>query len=173
MAEVQIVQIPQANPAVCVYCGGPPSDTKPWFLDTGLSYEEYGVVYFCSECSNFLMDKMGYMSIERANDLREANARLARAKTELELKVTALQQAINAMKVAGFEDDGSSDSSLNYGDSVPTPLSLPFVEVSVETVDSGQDELSRGEEGSSGSSDESGLADVPTNSEPNPFDFTY
>lgn len=172
MAEVQIVQTPQALPCVCVYCGGPPSETKSWFLDTGLSYEEYGAVYICSECSNFLMDKMGYMSIERANDLKEANARLARANEELEVKNIALQQAINSMKVAGYED-GSLDDQFDSGDSVPASLTLPFVEVSVETVDSGQDELSGGEEGSSESSDEPGLADVSTSNESNPFDFTY
>lgn len=172
MAEVQIVEQPMAQPAQCVYCGSPKNETRSWFLDTGLHYDGYGVVYICCECTNFLMDKMGYMSIDRANDLREANIRLARENKELEIKNLALQQAINAMKVAGFEDD-QSDDNLTGSDSFSNPSELILSQIISKPVDTGQEELFDREAGSSESSNEPGLADISTDKSSNPFDFNY
>ena len=56
--DFQIVEVPQAAPAVCRACGGA---SKDWYLDTGHSEEYYGAVIYCCECIAYIADLCGFL----------------------------------------------------------------------------------------------------------------
>lgn len=165
--RVQKIPCPQALPGQCVYCG---SAKKDWYLDTNLQYEFYGAVIICNECMNAICVEIGYISPQDLQDLRERLQRVINDNEELRIRNTALDQALNALKVAGYgiPDDSSIDS-----DSSSSAPELPFSEVHTELVGEGQAEISDGEERSSESSNEPGLADLSTSDDSGEFDFSY
>lgn len=170
MGEIQVIPNPVALPGQCVFCG---SATKDWYLDPGLSYEFYGSVIICCECLEGICDKVGYMSPDRATDLKEANKRLARRVQELEQSEMALHQAINALKVGGYtsDKDGSGSADLS---SHPSFGELSSSEVPSEVFPEREGILDEGESRSSEQSNESGLADLSDGSgDESELDFSF
>lgn len=162
--EVRIIPHPQALPGQCYYCG---SATREWYLDTGIQMEFYGAVIFCNECMNNMMEISGYASRDTVSKLCEENREIKALKELYENKAIALEQAINALKVAGYgtnnlDIDGPSLS--DYG-SVLSSDSSPS-----KDIPDGERQLEFGEEGPSEQDSDEGVADLSSSdSEPNPF----
>lgn len=144
MAEVRVIPKPEALPGQCVYCGGA---SKERYLDTGLSYEFYGVVYICVECFSGLASHFDFISPELYLDLKSKYDRLLREHEENTLKLIAMHQAVNALKVAGLSDESTSDADDDE--------SAPFVDASVLTNHPSNPEFLQGS-AEQGSSDDSG-----------------
>lgn len=174
-SQVQIVDTPLAMPGSCRYCGGA---SKKCYLDTGLQFDFEGAVYICDECFGFMADLFGYITPDRANDLKENAKRLTHQVEELEIKNMALQQAINSMKVGGYDERDSVSDSDASDDPVIHPSDPSFVE-SLQVGENGPDESlpegtseeGRDSDGPSEQSDEQRMANlsIPIDGESEPL----
>jgi len=59
MGQVQVVDIPEVLPQVCSVCGSGRLDDGRKYVDTGLSLDYYGIVYFCTICLDQIVRQVG------------------------------------------------------------------------------------------------------------------
>lgn len=173
--EVQVVDSMTALPGKCFYCGTADPERGPW-LDTGINLDwqnngeeivPFGVVYFCTQCMQFIGDKMGYIPPHLADELKLQVLTTQSENLALQERVNELQEALLSLTKVGFSGSNSNPQSASYSDSVDVShleaeSQLPFGEEGVES----------GTNGSSEQDSVSELADLRSDvNEPNPFDL--
>lgn len=87
MGRVKIVSAPERLPGKCGLCGT--ATSKKGFLDTSLSYDFFGALYFCYNCITEMGDQFGLLNEEKSSAL---TAQLASTKKELEETKEALNE---------------------------------------------------------------------------------
>lgn len=138
-------------PGKCKLCG---SVSKELYLDTGSHEEFYGAVLYCVQCMAHMASLLGFISGDKANELK-LQAELGHIlNTQLLAVVDKLQGAINALVSAGY----NSDSSLKYEPDLDHLNSLVIPE-----SPSGESDLGEGEGTVTQSGDDFVLAGLPTN----------
>jgi len=93
--RVEIIESPQSIPGQCVLCGK--SHSEGGFLNfTGpsLSFDFYGVVIFCRECTASMAREFGFLPPEERKQLE---SRLNAAEKELKIQRAALVALENAV----------------------------------------------------------------------------
>jgi len=72
MGQVQVLAIPEVLPQTCCVCGSGRTDDGRKYIDTGLSLDHYGVVYFCTLCLNQIVRQVGtFVPIEEYKSLEQ------------------------------------------------------------------------------------------------------
>ena len=167
---MQVVDHLLVFPAKCFYCGTADPERGPWLdsgipLDYGPDGQPYGVVFICTLCMTDIGDKMGYITPNKADELKTQVLQLTVENSELQEQVKNLQDAFISMTRIGFNGDnyssGASDSGTLVFELEAEP-EFPFNDGIVES----------GTEGFAESDSIEGLADLSdSESRDNPFDL--
>lgn len=111
MAErIKHLDAPKALPGKCGLCGT--ASSQRGFVDTSLSYDFYGALYFCYNCVSEMAGKFGILNHEKSQAIA---AKLAKAEKELEETKEALNELDRLrgyLSTAKHLVDGTDDSNV-------------------------------------------------------------
>lgn len=121
-------------PGKCKRCGS--VDMDRLYLDTGVQEEFYGAVLFCNLCFSEMAALFGFISSEKANELKTKVEEYYFVNRNLHEKMEGLKGAINGLVNAGYRDDSIDVIKLDlpHLNSLVTPESP----VREETVGDGE-----------------------------------
>lgn len=93
-----LTKSPQALPGKCGGCGRATDNLG--FIDTGLQFDYYGALLFCSECVLTMASKFGYITTEVADKLI---SKVAELETETIIQrdaILKLEEALDGLQAA-------------------------------------------------------------------------
>lgn len=146
---------PAALPGSCYICG---SADREYYIDTKLSVEFHGAMYFCNLCIGEMATLVGFMAPEIAESIRQRTFQLEKESETLKNQVNGLEQAVNGFFAAGF---GSRTDS----DDVPGTDSV----VPAETAETGTNDVGTRTDSDAESVHDEGVAILPDDAESHTF----
>ena len=92
-----LTQSPQALPGKCGQCGKAKDNLG--FIDTGLQFDFYGALIFCSECVLDMASKFGYINMETADNLKSRVAALEEENMRQRAALLGLEEALDGLQL--------------------------------------------------------------------------
>lgn len=140
-------------PGICKSCG---SSTKESYLDTGTQENDYGAILYCDECVNHFATMFGYISVEKAEEIKSLAEKQFLQNVSLHEENRSLKGAIHDLVTSG----GFTTSP-------------PIVELDLATLDSlvagtsqrGEEPVGSGESDDAESLNVERMDDLPTDRE--------
>ena len=117
-AKVQFTDVTRTAPGCCALCGRGQDDNG--FIDTGLDYEFWGRLYFCSNCALQLAAVFGFISPE---DYADLEAELNYTKLQLQQKTEIAESLKDAVRGLSIFNNSLSFASSDAVDDVEKPKS--------------------------------------------------
>lgn len=99
--RVQILSAPVELPGVCGLCGTSRTDDRS-YVDIGLWLEFYGHFYFCTFCMTQFTNRLGGLTPEQAEDLRNELEQARQTILDFQNEKAALDGAINTLRNTGL-----------------------------------------------------------------------
>lgn len=75
-SRYQILNTPVLAPGVCFTCGASDSEHGRVYIDFGKQIDWYGAVYLCSECIREVAEAIGFIPVDKFNNLYDDNKKL-------------------------------------------------------------------------------------------------
>jgi hypothetical protein len=116
--KIQILNAPVQLPGVCGICGTSRTDDRD-YIDIGLWFEMYGQFYFCTFCMTQMVNRLGGLTPEQAEELQAELNQARQAILEFQETKARVDGAIESLRNTGlFADPGNiSVSALESVDS--------------------------------------------------------
>jgi hypothetical protein len=114
--KFSLTRSPEALPGHCGGCGRAKDNLG--FIDTGLQFEYFGALIFCSECVLDMASKFGYINMETADSLKSRVSELEEETMRQRAAILGLEEALDGIQTARNNLNSANTSNLT-----PTPVS--------------------------------------------------
>lgn len=75
-SRYSILDAPILEPGTCFTCGSAGNDDGRKFLDFGKQIDWFGAVYLCTECIREIAEALGFLPVDKFNELFDINKNL-------------------------------------------------------------------------------------------------
>ena len=131
-SRIQIHDVAMASPGKCAVCGyaGGEAGIGRQFIDIGWNMEDYGAVYFCTDCILEVSNYLGYGSPDQTAKLLTENMALSDRIVELENERNSLNRTVrdlfNGRSGTGARNESEVLPETTPASKRPTPRSKPI-----------------------------------------------
>ncbi len=146
--RIQILSQPRALPGHCILCGYPGGEGRK-FVDFNFDLDFFGAVIFCDKCILAVLEKLDFVSNDRASALNETIIKQMEDIQQLEAENAKLRAAFDSLDFIPTSNFNSR-KKLSNSDSKKGPSDNRPAEPSGE---SRSDDISSNEFGESGDDD--------------------
>lgn len=99
--RIQILSAPIQLPGVCGLCGTSRTDDRQ-YIDLGLWVEYYGQFYFCTFCMTQMVNRLGGLTVDQADDLNEQLNQARQTILDFQNQKAAYDGAIATLRDTGL-----------------------------------------------------------------------
>lgn len=108
--KIQILSAPIQLPGVCGICGTSRTDDRS-YIDIGLWFEMYGQFYFCTYCMTQMVNRLGGLTPEQAEELHSELNQARQTILEFQETKARVDGAIESLRNTGLFSDPVIDNA--------------------------------------------------------------